>query len=103
MGAFLPGAGPLGRGTQCGSQPLLFRRGLHSCDNPRAPLPLLPASMWLSLHTLHCIESALLVFKSFSKIVALYVVGFCVSVGGGKPRIFLLHHLDPLLKITHYL
>lgn len=63
----------------------------------------LAMSMQFFPYILSCIESALLVFRSFSKAVALYVVVLGVSVGGGVPRIFLLCHLDPLLKITNYL
>ena len=60
-------------------------------------LPLLPILMWLFLYIPICGKPFLLVFKSFSEVIALYVV---LVLGGGKPGIFLVCHLDP--KSTYF-
>ena len=87
-GGHLSGAGPTGWGAQCGAQTPLSLRGISAMviilpfvgHLPRVTgldytvcLPLLPLSLWFLLYIFSCRKSFLLVFRSFSSIVALYV------------------------------
>ena len=70
-----------------GSDLSLFREEIQGCNIPptcrlphrgvgpdlSASPPLLAVSMWLTLYVLSCRKSVLLVFRSFSEIVVLYV------------------------------
>ena len=57
-------------------------------------LPLIYILIWPFIYILSCIESVLLVFGLFSEIVVIYSCSFCLFMGGGELRNFLLHHLD---------
>ena len=57
-------------------------------------VPISPVSMWLFLYIYGCRKSVLLVFRSFSEIIFLYVIVVLVSVRSCELRIFLLCHLE---------
>ena len=106
----LPSAAPLGWGAWYGVWSHWSSRGAFEAmiSSPhvgyharvmgalqRAALALLYFKVAFSFSFFSCGKSFLLVFRSFSERVSLYVCYFGVCLEGGKPRIFLLCHLVP--------
>ena len=97
LGACLPGTGPPGWGPWCGAQTpsslgrtstvgiILPFMGHHpgglGLDYTASP-PLLPVSLWFLLYIFGCRRSFLLVFGSFSLVLALYIV--VIWCAGGR-------------------